>query len=453
MFEMGQPLHAFDFDKLQQRRIVVRTAQKGEKIVSIDGHERELTGGMLVIADAQRPVALAGVMGGRDTEVSDATVNVLLESARFDPLSIRKTARSLAMKSDSSYRFERGIDPLLPERASLRAAQLILMTAGGELLSGMAVAGASGYQAKDLSLRLGKLKGVLGIDLPTDVVMNSLSRLRLSPVLHGDRIDVKVPGYRLDLNIEVDLVEEVARVVGYDKVPMREEISIRVTPPEPSARTIETLRSTMVAGGYFEAVTFTWVNDQLAGDFVPPQAKGLPRADAGVRKADAHLRPSILPGLLEAVRHNETVGNQGAKLYEIGSTFWTDARDAIVEQRKLGLVGSADLHEVRGIVETLLGELNERRSVRVVPAEYPGFEKGACGRVEWEGRGIGYLGMIDAKIAGKLSLRESPAAAELDLAALLAGAARAAVAAVASVPGRPSRFVFGGRRAGAIRAD
>src|SRR5687767_2750711 len=179
MFELGQPLHAFDLDKLADRRIVVREARKGEKIVSIDGKERELAPGMLMIADAQRPVALAGVMGGRDSEVSAATVNLLLESARFDPLSVRKTARSI-VRSDSSYRFERGIDPLLPERASLRAAQLILDLAGGELLSGIAQAGAIGHALKPLTLRLAKLKQVLGVELPVESVMNALSRLRLS---------------------------------------------------------------------------------------------------------------------------------------------------------------------------------------------------------------------------------------------------------------------------------
>jgi phenylalanyl-tRNA synthetase beta chain len=179
MFEMGQPLHAFDFDKLEGRRIVVRRAKGGEKIVSIDGHERELAPEMLVIADAVRPVALAGVMGGKDSEVGDATVNVLLESARFDPLSVRKTARALAMMSDSSYRFERSIDPTLPERASLRAAQLILETAGGELLAGMAVGGEAGYTPKVLTLRLSKLKAVLGVELPREQVMDALARLGL----------------------------------------------------------------------------------------------------------------------------------------------------------------------------------------------------------------------------------------------------------------------------------
>ncbi len=144
MFELGQPLHAFDFDKIRGGRIVVRRARPGEKLTSIDGRERALSPEMLVIADAERPVALAGVMGGIDSEVSAGTTNILLESARFDPLSVRKTARQLAMKSDSSYRFERGIDPLLPERASARAAELIVQVAGGEILGGMAAAGQTG---------------------------------------------------------------------------------------------------------------------------------------------------------------------------------------------------------------------------------------------------------------------------------------------------------------------
>ena len=423
MFEMGQPLHAFDFDKLEGKRIVVRrAAAAGEKIVSIDGHERPLTTDMLVIADAARPVALAGVMGGRDSEVSDATTSVLLESARFDPLSVRKTSRMLAMKSDSSYRFERGIDPLLPERASLRAAQLILETAGGELLSGVASAGGPGHSPKRLSLRLARLRQVLGTELPTHDVARALAQLGLRPVDQGNHIDVTIPSHRLDLNIEVDLIEEVARVVGYDKVPVRDEIAIRLTPPDPEADTIDTIRSTLVGAGYFEAITVSFVSDVLAGAFTPPGAKGLPKTDLSVRKADASLRPSILPGLLEAVRRNETVGTWDAKLFEIGSTFWLDNDGAVVERRRLALVGTPELRDVRGVIESLLVRLDPDRGVRVVPDPRPGFGSSASGRIEWGGEIIGHLGKTDRAVADKLSMRELPAAAELDLPALLAGA-------------------------------
>lgn len=424
MFELGQPLHAFDFDKLEGRRIVVRQARPGEKVTSIDGRERELRPEMLVIADAARPVAIAGVMGGRDSEVSDSTVNVLLESARFDPLSVRKTARHLAMKSDSSYRFERGIDPLLPERASLRAAQLILQTAGGELLKGAVAAGATGYTPKRLTLRLERLRRLLGVQFPAEQVMEALRRLSLSPSQADNRIDVRVPSYRLDLNMEVDLIEEVARVLGYDRVPVRDEIAIRLAPPDPAADALETIRAVLVSGGYFESVTFGWVSDLLAPDFTPPEAIGLARADAAVRKADASLRPSILPGLLESVRRNENVGTADAHLFEIGSTFWLAQGGRLEERRRVSLVGSADLREVRGVVELLLNRLNPDREVTVIPDSRPGFARAAAGRIEWGGQPIGYLGKVDRGVADKLGLREIPAAAELELLPLVEGARR-----------------------------
>jgi phenylalanyl-tRNA synthetase beta chain len=421
MFELGQPLHAFDFDKLEGRRIIVRRGKPGEKLVSLDGKTHTLSADMLAIADAERAVALAGIMGGLDTEVTAATRNILLESARFDPLVVRKTARALAMKSDSSYRFERGIDPLLPERASLRAAQLILETAGGELLSGVVQAGSTGHSPKKLSLRLSKLKQVLGIDVPPDEARRALDRLRFSPQIIGDRIDVTVPSYRLDINIEVDLVEEIARIIGYDRIPMRDEIAIRLQPDDPQRKSINTIRDTLVAGGYYEAVTFSFASDALAEDFKPAEAASLPRADSSVRKADARLRPSILPGLLEVLARNENNGNFDAKLYEVGSVFWTDAAGKIQEHRRVGLVGSPDVHELRGAVEELLSRLDANRAVRVIPDRRNGLGAAASGRIEWGGQPIGHLGKIDRAIAEKLSLRDVPAVAELDLSALIAG--------------------------------
>jgi phenylalanyl-tRNA synthetase beta chain len=422
MFEIGQPLHAFDFDKLRGGRIIVRKARLGEEITSIDGHERRLAAGMLVIADAERPVALAGVMGGIDSEVSAGTVNILLESARFDPLSVRKTARALAMKSDSSYRFERGLDPTLPQRASLRAAQLILETAGGQLLSGAAVAGDPSYRLRQLTLRLARLKQLLGIEIPLPEVVDALSRLELAPIPRGDEVTVTVPSWRLDINLEVDLIEEVARVVGYEQVPVREQIEVRVTAPDPDARSMETIRSTLVAAGYFEAVTFSFVADLVAGDFVPAEAQSLARVDAVVRKADAGLRPSLLPGLLEAIRRNETAGSSGARLFETGSTFWHGAGGTIDERPRLALAGDCELRNVRGAVEEILLRLNGSRDLLVVPDHRPGYAKGACGRIEWNGQAVGYLGRIDRGVADKLGLGAAPVAAELELAPLLAGA-------------------------------
>jgi phenylalanyl-tRNA synthetase beta chain len=422
LMETGQPLHAFDFDKLAGGRIVVRRARKGEKLVSIDGKVRELEPDMLVIADVEKPVALAGVMGGKDSEVGGGTLNVLLESARFDPMSVRKTSRTLALRSDSSYRFERGLDPTLAELASLRAAQLILESAGGELLGGAAVAGEASHRAARVVLRLSKLQSVLGIDVPPAEAVDALGRLGFSPVLSGQEIRCTVPSWRQDVSIEVDLVEEVARAIGYERIPVRQQIEIDLTPPQDDLKAIEQVRSSLVAAGYFEALTFSWVSDGLKDDFKPGEATGLLRADESVRKDNAHLRPSMLPGLLEAVRRNETVGNPRAKLFEIGSTFWVSGEGKVDERRRVALVGSPDYREVRGAVEALLESLDAGRGVTVVPDERAGFARAACGRVEWGGRAIGFIGKIDSAVTRKLDLREIPGAAELELEPLIAGA-------------------------------
>ena len=422
LFEMGQPLHAFDLDKIADQQINVRQARPGEKLTSLDGHERQLSPEMLVIADGKKPVALAGVMGGRDSEVTDQTTNILLEIARFDPLSIRSTARKLAMGSDSSYRYERGIDPTLPERAAKRAAQLILEIAGGKLAGPLVVAGSSGYSPKNLWLRLGRLKQVVGVEFPAHQVVDVFTRLRMNPILRGERIDITAPSYRLDLNLEIDLVEEAARVIGYQHIPEREEISIRVAPANPTQKATEMIRSVLIAGGYFEAMTLSFVTDSLANSFLPPEAAGLPRADAKVRKADAQLRPSLLPGLLEAVRRNETTGTAGVKLFETGSTFWLEKAGKVDERQRLALVGSTDYRAVRGIIETLVARLDSHRKLHITPADRPGFAAGACGQIHWDTEHLGFIGKLDRTIAGNLSLRELPILAELELPVLIRGA-------------------------------
>jgi phenylalanyl-tRNA synthetase beta chain len=326
------------------------------------------------------------------------------------------------MGSDSSYRYERGIDPTLPERASRRAAQLIVETAGGKLAGPLVAAGSSGYSPKNLWLRLGRLEQVLGVDFPEHQVVDAFTRLRLAPIVRGERIDVTVPSYRLDLNLEIDLIEEAVRVIGYDKVPISQEISLRVTPTDPLLKATEMIRSTLVAGGYFEALTFSFVSDALAAVFIPTEAAGLARTDSRVRTADARLRPSMLPGLLEAVRRNETVGTPGVKFFEIGSTFWTGSDGKIDERRRLGLVGSPDYRSVRGVIETLLARLDANRPMRIAAEDRPGFAPGACGRISWGDQLLGFIGKIDRTVADQLSLRELPIAAELELSVLLAGA-------------------------------
>ncbi len=417
LYELGQPLHAFDFDQLAGGRIVVRAAREGEQLTTLDGVDRTLTSDMLVIADADKPAALAGVMGGEFSEVTAGTTTILLESARFDPLSVRKTSRRLKLMSDSSYRFERGLDPTLAERASLRACELILQTAGGELLDGHAEAGTGDVVPDELALRLSEMKRILGVDLPPTEVAAALDRLGFAPSAGPEAIEVTVPTHRLDVSIEADLIEEAARVVGYDKIPLRERIEVVVKPVNPEIVALDAVRDALTAAGYFEAVTFSFVSDALQSQFLPDGAK-LRRVDPNVRKADSHLRPSVLPGLLEALRYNETVGNGVVKLFESGSAFWRDSEP--VERRRIALVG-ADYAGCRGAVELLLSRLDNERPVRVEPAAAPGFARGVCGRVIWGDADVGVIGVADRRVAESLSLDARPAMAELDLEPLFAG--------------------------------
>lgn len=419
LLEMGQPLHAFDLGKLAGPEIVVRRARENEELVSLDGHTRKLEPWMLVIADRDKPAALAGIMGGKESEVADATTDILLESAIFEPLTIRKTSRKLGLRSDSSYRFERGIDPTLPRRASLRAARLILELAGGTLVEGESAAGRPEPAPRRLTLRFEKLKRVLGYDITPEAAVDALARLRMTPTLDSAAglVRVVVPPDRLDVNIEVDLVEEVARVTGYEHIPQKEAIEVRLTPPDLAARSVEIVNEVLVGSGYFEAITFSFVTDALATDFMPEGAVSLPRADHGTRKADAQLRPSLVPGLLEAVRRNEASGNGAVKLYESGSTFHVDTAGKLAETRRVAIVGGEDVQRTRGVVEALLGRLDARLPVRVEPAKVNGYDSG--GVIYWGEQTVGVLGVVAQSVVTKLDLRHTPCAAELELSPLL----------------------------------
>ncbi len=418
LFELGQPLHAFDLDKIVGGKITVRTAAEGEMLRTLDGVDRKLAANDLVIADEAGPVALAGVMGGERTEVSATTKNVLLESARFDPLSVRTTSRRLKLMSDSSFRFERGLDPSLAHRASKRAASLMLELAGGTLLQGTAEAGSDENEPQHPALRWSAIKRLLGVDLPKAKVLDALTRLGLEPRDEGDAIACTVPGHRLDIHKEVDLIEEAARIVGYDAIPLAETIEVRVRPADKRLVAEDVLRDAAVAGGYFEAVTFSFVGDDLRDAFVA-EGTTLRRVDAGVRKADGHLRPSVLPGLLQSLRHNESVGNGAVRLFETGNVFWSAKGDA-VEARRFALAGG-DFSTLRGVIDLVLARLDASRAVAVRPSSHPGFEEGATGDLVWGDVVVGRLGLLATAVQAKLDLQHQPAVAELDLDALIAG--------------------------------
>lgn len=422
LHELGQPLHAFDMAKLAERRIVVRRAREGETIVAIDGTKHTLRSDMLVIADAQKPVAVAGVMGGLDSEVSDSTTDILLESAMFDPLSIRRTSRTLKLASDSSYRFERGVDPAGVDAASRRAAALIVELAGGTLAPGVVCVGIDVPQPHTVMMRPARCNALLGVEIPTETMLGFLSRLGLSPRLEGDAIVCTVPTYRLDLQREVDLIEEVGRLHGLGDVPVRTKIEIVARPVQSIVAARRKLNEVLVAHGYHETITFSFVNPKLGGPFVEPGCEAV-NVDDERRKSEPMLRPSLVPSLLLTRKRNQDAGNTDVLLAETASV-WNRRDGGIIEEQRLALLADAEdaseaLRRVRGTIEEVVQQLmGADVMLEVQPAERGPFA--TAGRVVVDGEPVGWLGLISPKVQALFDLQTQVVAAELDLPKLLA---------------------------------
>ena len=426
LLELGQPLHAFDLDKLAGRQVVVRHATKGEKFNAIDGTKHELRDDMLVIADGERPQAVAGVMGGLDSEVGESTTDILLESAIFAPLSVRTTSRALKLASDSSFRFERGVDPVGVERASRRAAALIVELAGGELAEGVIRTGSqtADPEPHTLTLRAARCNALLGLELSADQQADYLNRIGLLAQADGDSVIAKVPTFRLDLRREVDLIEEVARLHGMDAIPMKPKLELIARPPQDTVQARRAIGEVLVAHGYHETITFSFIRPKVAKPFLLPGAEAL-LLEGDHKKDEPMLRPSVLPSLLQCRKLNQDAGNHGVKLFETAST-WAVENGKTVERVKLALLRDATdtdaaLRELRGaideIVETLGGS-SVRDKVVVEPVESSAVYQ-AAGRVLLDGQPVGALGLLSPKLRDTLDVQTPQVAAELDLSALL----------------------------------
>jgi phenylalanyl-tRNA synthetase beta chain len=436
LMELGQPLHAFDYDGLAGHRIVVRRAGKGEKLQVIDGREYALEPSMLVIADAEKPVAIAGVMGGKATEVTEQTTTVLLESARFDPLSIRTTSRALGLKSDSSYRFERGIDPTMAEAASRRAAQLILQVAGGDLAQGVVAVGAAKAQAPQVTMRMRRFREIMGISLSPDRAMAILSALGFAVWTNeqgtgeaDDEICVRVPPHRLDVDREIDLIEEIARVHGYGHVPTLDRVTHAVKPEPVREKAARVIRSALVEAGFSETVTVTFIAEAEAAAFVGEGTGGgsgaLIHPQHGGWKADV-LRPSVLPSLLAVRRTNQYAGIVDARVFETAEVYAQkgDPKQSPPAQQRVLAAVAGDVTALTGLLPLLADRLNPQARMAVVPKDFPGFVRGAAGEVVLSTPGgnavIGRVGLLLPELQKKYDLRQAVAGLELDWEALIA---------------------------------
>lgn len=421
MLECSQPLHAFDFDLLDGKKIIVRNAKKGESIKAIDQKSYELSPEMCVIADAKKPVAVAGVMGGFDTEISGTTKNVLIEAAMFAPMSIRATARKLALHSPSSYRFERRLDPLRPEWASRRCCELILEIAGGELLDepvGDWVTPAK-LQLPKIRLRFAQIRRLLGIDIPADQALRILKSLAVSHLAPTETDCVlSPPSFRRDLEREVDLIEEVARIYGYDKIPEDVPVPLRASAKSRRDRVLEKVRSALTGSGYDEVITPAFVSEADLGAFRPRGELSPLAVDHSTRRQENILRQSLIPSLLGVRRHNERHGNFSTRLFEIAKIYLhadPSRPEVDVEPWTISLTTGDSYLTLKGVVESLaaLGGSSARLDVR--PASCGEFTPGRGAEVWLNDRKWGWLGELDSRITEKFDLSGAVCVAELDL--------------------------------------
>jgi phenylalanyl-tRNA synthetase beta chain len=422
MLETGQPPHAFDYAKITEGKIIVRRAVAGERIVSIDGTQCDLEPDMLIIADPKGPVAIAGVMGGLETEVGDATTAILLEDAYFDPLSVRRTSRRLSLPSEAAFRFERIVDIENVDWASMRTAQLIVQAAGGKVAKGVVDAYPKRPAKREVTLRFSRLAKLLGVKVPVDQVMRILSALSFEPRKENDLIICTVPSWRSDVYREVDLIEEVARVHGYDRVPVEKRISIEVVPVDTRQRLAESIGKYLNGCGFYEAITVGFVEDWVSELFGGDDGKGHLAVQDASKKTANLLRRTLIGSLLGVLKTNVNAKNLPCRVYEIADTFVSrdGQEDGLPnEQTRVALVCDGDFRDVRGVVEGLAGSVSRDAEVVFRPADLPWAQTGA--EVLVDGKVIGTAGVVSQAVRDRYGFKEvTPVAAEVEFEQLLA---------------------------------
>ena len=415
MMETGQPPHAFDYDKLKHGKIIVRKAAAGERIVSIDGSKCDLNPDMLVIADAESPVAIAGVMGGLETEVSDSTTRILLEDAYFDPVIVRTASRRLSLPSEASFRFERTVDIEKVDWASKRTCQLITQLAGGKVTKGVVDVYPKKKSPAIVNMRLSRSKKLLGIEIPKEDVLRILTALEFAPKIDGDTVTCAVPSWRSDVYREVDLIEEIARVYGYHKVPTEKKIKIEVVPVDARQRLTNTVQSYLNACGFYETINVTFTDNSISGLFNEPDAAYLAVKDES-RKSANMLRRTLIGSLMGVMQTNVNAKSLPCRIFEIAETFVPaeDTSDGLPDEKaKLALACDSDLRLLSGVIEGLVRNISRDAQVEFRPAELKWAQTGA--QIFVNSQPVGIAGIVGSGVKEKFDFKEiSPCAAEID---------------------------------------
>ena len=434
MLEYGQPLHAFDFDTLDKRTILVRRAKNGESLTTIDGIHRKFTNDMLVIADGTKPVAVAGVMGGAATEVSQSTTNILLESANFKPESIRRTSASLEIKTEASYRFERNLNSELASAALKRATALIQKLAGGTVSKGILDSHPGKSDKSTVILEINRIKKVLGVALSTNQIKKVLTSLGFNiTLIDQNSISVRIPYWRSDISIEEDLIEELARTTGYERIPATFlATSIPQHQKQPERELREKAKDLLVSAGLQEIISYSITAERnLDLTKKVEQTKPL-RLRNPMSPEQEFLRTSLRGSLLATLEMNQRYGQDRIGIFEVGRVYLR-RKDDLPEERDMavgalwggraplswvGEQGKVDFFDAKGVVESFMSGLE--LEVEYVAGEDPNFHPGRTAYVKINEVTTGVIGELRPDIQEELSIPGEPVALfELNLATIL----------------------------------
>jgi phenylalanyl-tRNA synthetase beta chain len=434
MYECGHPMHAFDYALLRGGKIVIRQAAPGATFTTLDGKEHALPPGSVMVCDAEREVSIAGIMGGANSEIRETTADVVLEAAYWNPASIRRTAKALGISTDASQRFERGADPNCVDYALERAASLILDLAGGELLNGKIDIYPKRIRERAVPLRTARVNSLLGTSLTKKEILSFLTLLGIRAVQENPgKLVCRIPTYRIDLEREIDLIEEVARVYGYDRIEAKPRAFVTLDQPFPTKSLADKAREILIGGGFSEALS-----GSMQDEFRARLGGGKPvRLLNPLGVEMAFLRTSLIPGLLDATRRNQNFGNPDLKFFEIGHVFRADPSspgrivgDYVEEERvALALTGEAaprqwsaparkaDMFDLTGAVEEFSEKLSLDKARFISYSTSDGLTESTLS-IEIHGGYVGSLGKVRAEILSQFGIEGDVLVAELALSSL-----------------------------------
>ncbi|MDX2040366.1 MAG: phenylalanine--tRNA ligase subunit beta [Acidobacteriota bacterium] len=435
MLELGQPLHAFDLAMLKGQRIIVRAARDGEKIVTLDKEERELTSQMLVIADAERAVALGGIKGGEDSGITETTVDVLLEAAYFTPAQIRATSKALGLATEASYRFERGTDPEIVPVASARATAMIAEIAGGQILSGIVDVYSRKSDRKQISLRRKRYEQLTGLKFDVAEAEGILNSLGFEAEISPDKTALKTssPTWRIDAAIEEDLVEEVARISGYDNLKTTLPGSAGAGAYLPGETGRRAMRGALSSLGYNEAVSFSFVNAEADALLTEVAEGSRLELRNPIDETAGFMRTTLLGGLLKALEHNFNHGSRNVRMFEVGKCFLNIEAERPEEIERLALIATGarneadwqaasariDFFDLKAAVEFVAESLGLPSLSFAATDAFSHLHPGRSAVISLDGVSLGRVGQLHPRVAAAYKFKQPVFVAELDFGAML----------------------------------